>query len=175
MKNRILAVTLGLAFLFAGVVPTFSQISKKKRAMREMEEYRYDIECVGIGVQGTYLIKVWSYSKKPKVAIEQCKKNAIHGIIFKGFAGGGQGCTSQKAFATPEDEDKNIDFFEKFFADGGDFMRYVALTNDGSIAAEDRLKVGKQYKIGVVVSVMKDDLRKYLEKEGITKALDAGF
>jgi hypothetical protein len=175
MKNRLLSIALGLAFLFAGLAPVMSQARAKKKAMREMEDYRYEIECVGIGVQGTYLIKVWSFSKKPKVAIEQSKKNAIHGVIFKGFAGTGQGCTSQKAFATPEDEDNNIDFFEKFFADGGDYMRYVAVTNDGSVAAEDRLKVGKQYKIGVVVSVMKDDLRKYLEKQGIVKALDAGF
>ncbi|HOT14657.1 MAG TPA: hypothetical protein PK252_07830 [Bacteroidales bacterium] len=173
MKNRILTVTLGLAFLLTGVVSTFGQARKK--AMRDMEDYRYELECVGVGAQGTYLIKVWTYSKKPKVAIAQAKKNAIHGVIFKGFPGGGQGCTSQQPFATPADEDKNIDFFEKFFADGGDYMRYVAESSDGSIGAEDRLKVGKEYKIGIVVSVQKDLLRKDLEKAGIIRALDSGF
>ncbi len=54
-------------------------------------------------------------------------------------------------------------------------MKYVSLSNDGSIDTDDRLKVGKEYKIGVVVSVMKDQLRKDLEKAGIIKALDAGF
>ena len=39
-------------------------------------------------VVGTYAIKVYSYSKKPKVAIEAAKRNAVHGIIFKGLAGG---------------------------------------------------------------------------------------
>ncbi|HEY9124892.1 MAG TPA: hypothetical protein VIO15_11175, partial [Bacteroidales bacterium] len=61
------------------------------------------------------------------------------------------------------------------FADGGDYMRYVAESSDGSIGAEDRLKVGKEYKIGIVVSVQKDLLRKDLEKAGIIRALDSGF
>ncbi|HOK50850.1 MAG TPA: hypothetical protein PLF75_03070, partial [Bacteroidales bacterium] len=77
--------------------------------------------------------------------------------------------------SSPAVEDEYSEFFDKFFADGGDYMRYVSLSNDGSIDSEDRLKVGKEYKIGVVVSVMKDQLRKDLEKAGIIKALDAGF
>ena len=143
--------------------------------MRDMEDYRYEIECVGTGVQGTYLIKVWTYSKKAKIAIAQSKKNAVHGVIFKGFSGGGQGCTSQKALASYDVEEKNNEFFDKFFSDSGDFNKYVSVTNDGTIDPDDRLKVGKEYKIGIIVSVLKDQLRSDLEKAGIIKALDSGF
>ncbi len=173
MKNKLLLLALSFTFLFVGITSTFSQA--KKKAKRDMEDYRYEIECVGIGVQGTYLVKVWTYSKKPKIAIAQAKKNAVHGIIFKGFVGGGQGCTSQKPLAGPDVEEKNSEFFDKFFADGGDYNKYVAVSNDGAIDAGDRLKVGKEYKIGVVVSVMKDQLRSDLEKAGIIKAMDSGF
>lgn len=173
MKNKIASLMLCLAFLATSMV-SFGQA--KKKAKRDMNDYRYELECVGIGVQGTYLIKVWTYSKKEKVAIAQAKKNAVHGIIFKGFAGGGQGCTSQKPLASsPAVEEQNIDFFDTFFDDGGDYMRYVNVTNDGSIDPEDRLKVGKEYKIGIVVSVSKDALRKDLETAGVVKAMDAGF
>ncbi len=175
MKSKIVSIALCLGLFFISASPLFSQARAKKKAMRDMEAFRYEIECVGTGVQGTYLIKVWTYSKKPKVAIEQSKKNAVHGVIFKGFAGGGRGCTSQQPLAPAEAEDNFADFFDKFFADGGDYMKYVALSNDGSIDSEDRLKVGKEYKIGVVVSVMKDKLRKDLENAGIVKPLDAGF
>ena len=175
MKKQFITLFLCFSFLSL-VVSVNAQITAKGKAKRDMEAYRYEIECVGTGVEGTYLIKVWTYSKKPKVAIEQSKKNAIHGIIFKGFAGGGQGCTSQKALASsPAVEEQNIDFFDKFFDDHGQFNKYVSESNDGSIDANDRLKVGKEYKIGIVVSVMKDQLRKDLEAAGIIKGLDSGF
>ncbi|MBK6276177.1 MAG: hypothetical protein IPF58_16500 [Saprospirales bacterium] len=112
--------------------------------------------------------KVWSYSKNAKVAIEQAKKNAVHGIVFKGFAGSGQICPSQKALA-PEVgvEDKHKDYFEKFFKDGGDYMKYVSVSGDG---IPQTIKVGKEYKIGIIVSVMKDALRKDLEVAGVIKS-----
>ena len=37
------------------------------------------------------------------------------------------------------------------------------------------VKVGKEYKVGVVVSVRKDDLRKALEAAGIIRGLNSGF
>ena len=49
------------------------------------------------------------------------------------------------------------------------------MSNDGAVAAEDRMKVGKEYKVGVIVSVNVSALRKDLEAAGIIKSLDAGF
>ena len=62
-----------------------------------------------------------------------------------------------------------------FFADGGRYMKFVSLTGDGMISADDRLRVGKEYKIGVLVSVKVSDLRKDLEASGIIKSLSSGF
>lgn len=153
---------------------TFSQA--KKKADKATEEWRYEIECAGIGTDGTYLIKVWSYSKKGNVAITQAKKNAIHGIIFKGFAGGEKGCNSQKPLVSnPNLESEKEDFFKPFFEDGGKYMKFVSVSSDGNVDASDRMKVGKEYKIGIVVSVMKDALRKDLEAAGIIKGLSSGF
>ena len=133
---------------------------------------------MGTGTQGTYLIKVFSYNKKPKVAMAQAKKNAVHGIIFKGFAGDrASGCSTQKPLArNPSVEFDQEDFFKDFFADGGRYMKFVSSSNDGSVAAGDITKVSKKlYKIGVVVSVHKDALRKDLEAAGILKGLASGF
>lgn len=172
--KKLTVLTLFAALLFGNISNTEAQARRKARL--DMEAFRYELECVGIGVQGTYLIKVWTYSKKPKVAIAQAKKNAVHGVIFKGFSGGGQGCTSQQPLARTLDvQDENADFFEAFFEDRGGFNKYVSVSSDGAIDSEDRLKVGKEYKIGIVVSVMKDQLRSDLEKEGIIKGLASGF
>ena len=81
LKNLIL-----LLVLFMGYTLTISAQAQKK-ADEATNSWRYEIEVAKTGVEGTNLIKVWSYSKKPDIAIEQAKKNAIHGIIFKGFVG----------------------------------------------------------------------------------------
>jgi hypothetical protein len=151
----------------------FSQARKK--ADKDTKNWRYEIEGVGEGKEGTYLIKVWTYSKKSEVAIEQAKKNAIHGIIFKGYTGVGR-ISSQPALATdPGVEFEKADFFDPFFIENGGYMKYINVTGDGSVAPEDVLKVNKEYKIGVIVSVKKDMLKKDLIAAGVIKSLSSGF
>jgi hypothetical protein len=146
-----------------------------KKAEKDTKEWRYEVEVVQQGHEGTYLVKVWSYSKKPNIAIEQAKKNAVHGIIFKGVAASGR-VPSQKALTNnPNLEMEKQEYFDDFFADGGKYLKFVNVTGDGSVAAEDRLKVGKEYKIGVVLSVNVDGLRKDLEAAGVVKSLSSGF
>lgn len=148
---------------------------KNKKANQDTENWRYEIQCVTVGADGTYLIKVWTYSKNPNVAIEQAKKNAIHGVIFKGFSGAGAGCTQKPLTNNPALEQEKETFFNDFFANGGKYMKFVNIAGDGAIAPEDRLKVGKEYKIGVIVSVLKDALRKDLEAAGVVRSLNSGF
>ncbi len=51
-------------------------------------------------------------------------------------------------------------------------MKFVSTSGDGTPTT---MKVGKEYKIGVVVTVMVDLLRKDLEAAGIIKGLSSGF
>lgn len=157
------------------ILITTTVFAQQRKANKDTETWRYEIEAVQTGLQGTYLIKVWSYSKKPETATEQSRKNAIHGIIFKGFSGK-EGVPGQNPLTSNSNlEVEKEDFFKTFFADGGKYMKYVTLSNDGAVAAEDRMKIGKEYKIGVVVSVNVAALRKDLENEGIIKSLSSGF
>ena len=145
----------------------------KKAANVDTQQWRYELDAVGVGVQGTYQVKVWSYSKDPNVATEQAKKNAVHGVIFKGFAST-RGVPSQKPLVSDSRiATERKDFFDAFFADGGGYMRFVNLSNshDVAIAAGDRIKIGKEYKVGIIVSVNKDALRKELENAGIINKL----
>jgi len=144
---------------------------RQKKADKDTNQFRYEIECAGNAIQGTYLVKVWTYSKKASVAENQCRKNAIHGVIFKGY-GGGQGCVSQRPMANqPGIEQQYRDYFDQFFANGGEFQKYASIME----GTTETVKVGREYKVGVVVSVRKDDLRKALEAAGILKSLNSGF
>jgi hypothetical protein len=168
--KQILIILLALfAFTFT------ANAQAKKKADKDTKAWRYEIEGVQQGVSGTYLIKVWSYSKKPDVAIEQAKKNAVHGIVFRGYAGAGAVTGQQALTNNPNLQDEKADFFDEFFADGGKYLKFVSLTSDGAVAAEDRMKVGKEYKVGVLISVRIADLRKDLENAGIIKGLSSGF
>ena len=143
----------------------------KKKADKDTNQFRYEIECAGNAIQGTYLVKVWTYSRKAAVAENQCRKNAVHGVIFKGY-GGGQGCVSQRPMAnTPGVETQYSEYFNRFFADGGEFQKYSSIMP----GTTETVKVGKEYKVGVVVSIRKDDLRRALEAAGIIRGLNSGF
>lgn len=174
MKKTILTL-ISLCIMMFVYSTAQAQARARKNADLATEAFRYELEATSTGVQGTYLLKIWSYSKNPNVAVEQAKKNAVHGVIFKGFAGKA-GVSGKSPLTTNVNlEQEKKDFFTDFFSDGGKYMKFVSLTTDGSIASEDRLKVGKEYKIGVLVSVNAALLRKDLEDAGILKSLNAGF
>lgn len=170
-------VKLSLFLLAVASLSSCATSKAIKVADQDTNNWRYELSGEDTGEQGTYLVKVWSYSKKPAVAKEQAKKNAVHGIIFKGFSGSKQGVSSQKPLVKDSSiQSKNEQFFKDFFAAGGDYMKYVNLSDDGAIASGDILKVNKrEYKVAVVVSVRKDALRKYLENAGIIRGLSSGF
>jgi hypothetical protein len=172
MKSKFLLFTILFSLFTSQII--FSQSSKKK-ADKDTNEWRYEIEIFGEGVQGTYLVKTWNYSKKPETAIEQAKKNAVHGIIFRGFPSKGQ-LQGKSALATsPNIEQEKEDFFADFFATGGKYLKFVTVTNDGALGQGDVIKKGKEYKVGVVISVNVSLLRKDLEDAGIIKGLSNGF
>lgn len=178
MKRIINRTTLFAVILMAFGLAANAQVSKKAKAQKDTEAWKYEIECVGIGKPGTKIIKVWSYSKKANIATAQAKKNAIHGIIFQGYAGGGgQGCTNQAALVTdPTIEQQKKEFFDNFFdINGGKYMKFVSRSSD---ATPEVIKVnikGYKYKVGVIVTVMTNSLRKDLEAAGVVKGLSSGF
>jgi hypothetical protein len=138
---------------------------------------RYELEPVKVGVADTYLVKVWIYTKKTKwnKLEDQAKRNAVHGVIFRGFSGR-NGISGQPALAwdKPNLETEQKEFFNNFFSNDGRFWEFADMVSDG-IAAEDRVKIGRGYKIGLIVSVKKRALKDYLISASILDAMNTGF
>lgn len=154
--------------------------ARKATADKDTLQWRYEVEAVaGQARQGYILVKVWTYSKDKNVAVGQAGKNAVHGVLFKGvppLTDGGNRIPAQKPLITEAGvEERNQDFFKVFFADGGKYQKYVQFINNGIPATGDILKVGKEYKIAVKVSVAKDALRREMEADGIIAKLGTGF
>ena len=179
MKKIFFVLAALISFgLLASVTPCSAQ--KRKKADRATMVWEYEIEpTTGQVLQGSILVKVWSYSKSKTVALEQAAKNAVHGVLFKGVAAlntSSARIPAQRPIITDVNaEETHREYFEKFFADGGEYMKYVNFVNNGIPGIGDIIKVGKQYKVGIRVSVSKDALRKEMEAAGVVKALGSGF
>lgn len=137
------------------------------------DKYNYEVETVGVGSDGTKSLKIWTYGKKVDQAVMTAKKCAVAACIYRGLP------ASTYALATPallqQPWEEWDEYFEKFFADGGEYLNYVNLTTDGVPAGQDRLKMKNGYKVGVYVQVLYDRLRKDLESKGIVKSMDSWF
>ena len=158
MNKKILLIALCCSLAFAGNA-------------QKSENMRYEIECADNGTQGTYLVKVWVYTKDTNFSYEMLKKYAVHGVIFKGYTGK-NGCQGQKPISqTPDLEKENSSFFHHFFNKDKAYVKY-ATEVDGSI---ERVKIGTEYKYGAIIVVSKDVLRKDLEQAGIIRGLSDGF
>ena len=108
-------------------------------------------------------------TNKGEATTEQLKYAAVHGVLFRGFSG--KGFANQKALARPEIEKQKNDFFNAFWGNG-DYLQFASVIN----AVADRVKISsKEYKIGAIVSVSKESLRKTLESAGIVRGLNSGF
>lgn len=170
MNKKIGLITIVLLLMIS--VAGFAQ-SKKEKKMAGYVISNYEVECMGTGMDGTQLVKVWGYGKKPEDASYQAKKNAVHAVVFKGIYGGKPGCMNRPLVSKPGAEVQHADYFETFFSDGGHYLSFISQSGDGSM---DRIKVDKnQYKVGVIVSVKHTALRRELETAGIIPKLGDGF
>ncbi len=143
----------------------------------EKNEFEYEAECEGSGVNGTHLIKIWVYCKKPKQAKDLAKKCAIEAVLFKGIGTGKSGgCAKDPIIRNKEIIDKNKSYFDEFFKDNGPYLQYVSWSGDGSIDPLDVIHVSnKKQKIGMVVVVNFSDLKVRLQNDKIIKKFGDGL
>lgn len=151
----------------------FTIISLFLYSCKTTQNYDYELVAQGVGSQGSKLVKVFSYAKTQKKALEKAKYNAVHGLLTKGIVAG-NGAYGTKPLMKPDEITKNSSFLEDFFKKG-EYLQFVNISNDGTVSSKDRIKIGNQYKIGVLVSINESGLRKYLESKGIIKKMGSIF
>ncbi len=166
MKRIVLYFTL----LISLVLTSCSSSKKLATTVRQ-----YEVETMGVGKDGTYLIKVTDYFRTTDehVYVEGLKKDAVHCVIYSGIPAG-NGAMKQPALMNNDtklagNEQALNEFFENKM-----YLNFVYGIVDSSKTIT-KLKGSKDYKISVVISVNKDDLRKYLIDNNIIKSLDYIF
>lgn len=155
------------------VVLLLTSCSSSKRMSSDIKPY--SIETMGVGNDGTYVVKVTDYFRTvdEKAYLDCLKKDAVHSVIYHGVPAG-NGSMKQPALMT---EDTRIDGNEQALHEFFEQKQYQSFVSSivNSSKTITKIKGSKNYKISVIMSVDKDDLRKYLIDNGIIKSLDYLF
>ena len=154
-----------LLFLFSVVL--FSCSAQNQIA----GNYIFKTECLGIGMDGSQTVKAWGNGRNRWDAIEQAKKNAVNDVLFKGIYEGKQDCEKRPVLTEVNARQKNEAYFNKFFSDNGEYTKYISLKDEriDSKLSRDRQVARKSVTYGVVLTILRAELRQKMIEDGIIK------
>jgi len=159
MKTRII--------LFALLLASWAGFSQKNIA----GNYGYKTECMGVELDGSQTVKAWGNGRNRSDAVEQAKKNAVRDIIFFGLIEGKQECKQKPLILEVNAQEKYEDYFNKFFADGGEYKNYISLRDERILDKldRDRKKGRGSVTNGLILRVLRSEIKEKLIADGIIK------
>lgn len=130
--------------------------------------FDFEPECLNTESDGSLTLRVWGDGRNLTDAVAQAQKNAINVVLFKGVTKGLSGYQSRPLVPEVNAREKYQNYFNKFFKDGGEYMKYVS-ERDRRWGTTERRKNGNQVKYGVTIRVLVPELRERLIEDGILK------
>lgn len=173
--TKFFAVLLSALLIWSTSAEAQKKVKKRDMKAHYNSSYNYEVQIMGVGQDGTKVLKVWGYGKRVEDAIIEAKANAVASVIFTGIPGGHGAAATPPILTDHNAGDIHADYFDTFFAPGGKYLSFLSVTTDGMPSGQDRLKMKSGYKVAIYVQVMYDSLRKHLENDGIARRLDSGF
>lgn len=154
--------------LITVVVALFSTSCKTTQLSNDASFASFDTQCLGVELDGSQTVRAWGKGKDRADALEQAKKNALHDVIFKGIRSGMGECNTKPLIFEVNAEEKYQYYFNKFFADGGEYKKYVSNADENQ-TSRMKAQSDTQQNWGVVVRVLRSDLRERLIQDNIIK------
>lgn len=134
--------------------------------------YKFETECIGVELDGSQTLKVWGNGRTRADAIEQAKKNGVRDVLFKGIRNGTSDCNVKPVLSEVNIQEKNEDYFFKFFTDGGPYKEFISLRPGKGITTNEVVykstSGGTQY-YGVIIRVLRADLKARMIQDNILK------
>lgn len=150
----------------ASVLVMMLAACKSHRRVTTTAFHNYPTECLGKSMDGSQTLRVWATGRNRADAIEQAKKKAVYDVTFTGIQAGGGECNAYPVVDEPNARKKYEDYFDRFFADGGAYSKYVSIENQKK-SAMDRFKGDGNQMYGIVVTVNRSGLRQRFENDNI--------
>jgi hypothetical protein len=157
-----------IKILFSCAFLVFAFIGCRSKETKIASYHTYEIECLGVELDGSQTLRVWGTGKNKRDAVEQARKNAVHEVIFKGIRKGKTECNLHPLLIEVNAEEKYEAYFQTFFTDKGDYDDYVSMADEkrcSKVREENSLYV----KYGIVVRVLRNELKERLKKDGVIK------
>jgi len=150
---------------------TFLVVSGAYAQKKNAGNYAYKTECMGVELDGSQTLKAWGNGRNRSDAVDQAKKNAIRDVIFNGISEGKQECNVKPLIFEVNAQEKYEDYFNKFFADGGEFKNFISLRDERIFdkISRDKKKARESVTHGLIVRVLRTELKEKLIADGIIK------
>lgn len=162
MKKKQFFITV--LFLFAIFMQTKAQTTTGAY-------FEYEPECLGVELDGSQTLRVWGVGRNKKDAVEQAKKDAVRAVVFKGIRGGLSGCNTKPVIFEVNAEEKYEDYFNVFFMDNGEYLKYVSMKDEKrvNLFKKDKEKEKSKHfvKYAITVRVLRSELKKRFEDDNI--------
>lgn len=132
----------------------------------------FNVECASLSNQGAILITISKNRANANYPSNRAIKDAITVVLKTGLPGSST-CVKQAPLLNSSDELNNFNSLsQEFYSSNGDWSKFgrVVETRD-IVLVEGSAKKKREY----VVSVLKEDLRKYLIEQEVINPLTKGF
>lgn len=130
--------------------------------------FRSGTEYLNSEGDGSITVRAYGMGKTREDAIEQACKNAVHDVLFKGVLTPENTILSRPLIREINAQEKYQYFFNPFFADGGQYRRFVSL-EDRRPKSDGRQANSVQQRYAVTVRVLRAELQQYLIEHHIVK------
>lgn len=150
--------------LLTMAVMALSSCSKTQKVSKTYAYASYETTCLGSGHDGSETVRAWGSGNTKAEAIEQARKNAVYGVVFKGIKG--KDCTVSTIVHEVNAAERYADYFNPFFSVGGEYTRFCKVEM-GAPKPLIESKGTNRVSYGVVVTVDRAALKSQLAKDGI--------
>lgn len=127
---------------------------------------RQSIKCMGTELDGSQTLRVLGYGRNRADAKEQAMKNAVRAVIFDGIRDGVEGCNMRPLVTEVNARERYEDYFNVFFADGGEYKKYVTL-RDTKKRSAGRVKDKIGYSYEMTIRVLRAELKARLKADNV--------
>lgn len=134
-------------------------------------DYTFNTECMGVEMDGSVTLKAWGNGRNYFDALEQAKKVAVRDVVFKGIQDGKSDCSRVGLVLEARAQETYEDYFAKFLADNGEYLKYVNLKDEklNQKRKRDKKEARESVTLSAIVRVDRLALKRRLVEDGIIK------
>lgn len=137
----------------------------KQQVSDSYSYYKFETTAVSASPSGMLTVRAWGSGPDIANAIKEAQKNAVSDVIFKGVPGVGN-YMGKPIVNEVNARERYAEYFDRFFADGGEYQKFVKETSSKDGSRTEAKSKGRQ-NYGVTLDIDRNALRQQLLQDGV--------